>query len=483
MKKTRGKVVISFLALLFTFNLAQADFDFDVSDLFSLNTAFDEHNYSATSNLFSLNTAFNERSYTAFSNLFDLNTAFQPDDRIVVAFEEGWNLISINITPPEEFWVREEGPNIIRMMNQLRIDEDNHHVEMMKDEDGRFYLPAWGFNNIPYWNLTQGYQVKIDDEGLSTTWYGEPIEADVDVPLFENWNIAAYFPTYELDASAPHFYVLSPIIDDLIAAKNNDGQFIAPAFGFSNMPPWRESQGYMIKMESDLTLNYPVEQDERLLASTGSQLCTPASEQHWRNPVQTGANLSLLVCLEDDQAADGDQIAVFSTEGRVVGSGTVNDCRCGIAVWGDDDHTETIDGLREAEAFTLKLWNADRRIEQPLTVDNFLQGSSLTYTSNDLLAISVVIEAGIPDDYFMESAYPNPFNSVVRLTYGLPQASRVTLQVYDVEGRLVTTITNNTMPAGYHTALWNGSEISSGSYFVRMETTGFSDIRKVTLVK
>ena len=484
MNQIKCKVVISFLALIFTFNIAHADLDFDISDLFSLNTAFDEHHHSAISGLFNLHTAFDEHRYSALSDLFNLNTAFQPDDRIVINWNENWNMISLNVVPPEEFWENEEGPDVILMMEHLRIDEEHHHVLILKDQDGRFYSPAFNFNNIPYWNFANGYHVKMDSEGLRSTFYGTPISADEDILLDNGWNIAAYFPTYELDASAPHFYVLSSILDDLIIAKNSSGEFIAPAYDFSNMPPWRESQGYLIKVNEDVILNYPQQQDEQLLASIDSPLSTSSSQQHWRNPVRTGNNMSFLVYLDYGKAADGDQIAVFNTQGKVVGCGIVADNRCGIAVWGDDDHTETIDGLREGEAFTLKLWNADQHIEQPLLVESFLQGSSLTYAVNDVLAISAMIETClIPDDYFLANAYPNPFNSVIRLNYGLPETARLSIKVYDISGRLVSTLVDTDQPAGYHSTLWNGNTTSSGTYLVNMESNNFSTVRKITLVK
>jgi len=180
---------------------------------------------------------------------------------LTVPLQRDWNLISINVTPPQNFWGREEGPDIIRMMEQLRIDEDSHHVLLMKDEDGRFYFPSFAFNNIPYWDLSQGYQVKVDAD-FEAVWAGEPISAGADIPLERDWNLIAYYPTYELDASAPDYYVLSPIIDHVEIAKDGDGYFMTPEFDFSNMPPWCEGQGYQVKVDEDVVLNYPEDRED-----------------------------------------------------------------------------------------------------------------------------------------------------------------------------------------------------------------------------
>ena len=175
-----------------------------------------------------------------------------------ILFEEGWKLISLNVSPAAEFYTEDEdrGPNVELMMEQLRIDEDNHHIELMKDEDGRFYAPAQGFNNIPYWNLLEGYLVKVD-ERVEANWEGEMIPADTDIPLEEGWNLIAYLPTYELDASAPDFQVLSPILDQVEMAKDVSGRFMAPEWNFSNMEAWRETNGYQVEVNEDVVLNYP----------------------------------------------------------------------------------------------------------------------------------------------------------------------------------------------------------------------------------
>ena len=97
---------------------------------------------------------------------------------------------------------------------------------------------------------------------------------------------------------------------------------------------------------------------------------------------------------------------------------------------------------------------------------------------------SNVIEMDIlPSEFSLEAAYPNPFNSMTRLAYGLPEASSVQVNVFDISGRLVANLVNGEMQAGYHTAVWNAENVSTGLYLVRMETSGFVGIRKVMLVK
>ena len=400
-----------------------------------------------------------------------------------VQFERGWNMISINILPHEEFWAREEGPDILLMTEQLRIDEENHHIILMKDGAGQFYAPPFEFNSIPYWNLTQGYQIKVD-EAVLAVWSGEAIPPDADIPLEEGWNLIAYLPTYQLDASAPDFQVLAPIIDHVLIAKDGLGQFLSPAFNFSNMTPWRETQGYQVKVDADVVLNYPQEQDE--VAFHAVLADAPVCQiGHW-NIDPTSENMSVLITsLKVGQvflSANGSQIAALSPDGLLVGSGTVNaESRCGLAVWGDDLSTDQIDGLQAGEGFALKLWDAGTETE--LSVETIQHGAGLVYATDSFTALDLSMQSAIPGDFYLSQAYPNPFNSMTKLSYGLPETGQVSIRVYDLSGRCVETLIDGLQTAGHHSVTWDGCEIASGVYIIKMRSAGFSSVRKVVLVK
>jgi hypothetical protein len=85
-------------------------------------------------------------------------------------------------------------------------------------------------------------------------------------------------------------------------------------------------------------------------------------------------------------------------------------------------------------------------------------------------------ETVVPEDHeFSICNYPNPFNPATMISYKLAEAGQVKLQVFDLSGRLAATIVNEAKPAGSYTAQWNGSHLSSGTYFLRLVIT---DINK-----
>ncbi len=404
---------------------------------------------------------------------------------IRVLLDAGWNMISINVSPQdEELWVREEGPDIRRMLEQLRIDEEQHHIQLFKDGNGRFYTPAFGFNNIPYWNLFEGYQANVDED-VEAVWTGEEIPADTDVPLNMTWNLIAYLPTYELDASSPDFYVLSPIIDFVFLAKDVDGRFMSPQFNFSNMPPWRETQGYQVKIESDdpIILNYPPEQ-EGLACQDESAVRCPQRESAVRCPhltENTGENMSVLVTsINGIRTNAGDQIGAFNSDGRIVGVGTIyTDGRCGLAVWGDDPLTDEVDGLLEGEVFELRLLDSG----QNLLIESIQSGQGLVYKTDEFTVLDVAVETSIPTEFYLTQAYPNPFNSTTIITYGLPVESNVSLNLYDLSGRLIQTLIEGKGQAGVQTTILNAANLPSGLYFVRLSASAHVFTRKVMLVR
>lgn len=89
----------------------------------------------------------------------------------------------------------------------------------------------------------------------------------------------------------------------------------------------------------------------------------------------------------------------------------------------------------------------------------------------------------IPGNYFLTDVYPNPFNSIAKLSYGLPESGPVSVRIFDGAGRLVETVYDGFSVAGSHDFTWNASDIPAGIYMVCMEANGFHEVRKALLVK
>ena len=400
---------------------------------------------------------------------------------LLLDLQESWNLISINIDPRQFYSDDEErGPSVPLLFEQLENEEGNQPVELLKDELGQFWVPEWDFTNIDFWNLTQGYQVCLT-EAAEAAFQGRRIAPDADIPIEPGWNFIVYFPEYDLDSSAPDFYVLSPIFDSLIHAKDGQGRFMSMEFRFSNMVPWTQGQGYHVKIDAEvpIILNYPPERED--IAVFGLEEC-PENKTF---PIPSSQNMSILInSISGVEPHAGDIISAYSPLGKKIGSGEFTSNRCGMAVWGDEEMTETIEGALKDEEFALKFWDADENAERNLDVKSVLAGNGLTFESNGFTALDVEVQSAVPKDYYLSQNFPNPFNSKTRLTYGSPENAYVSLSVFDMNGRVIEELLKGTVVAGNYTVTWYASNVSAGIYLVQMKSsTGFKSVVKVMLLK
>jgi len=89
----------------------------------------------------------------------------------------------------------------------------------------------------------------------------------------------------------------------------------------------------------------------------------------------------------------------------------------------------------------------------------------------------------IPDSYGMSQNYPNPFNPTTAINYALKEDVHVTLQVYDITGRLVATLVDGVQNAGHHVAEFNAANLPSGSYLYKIQAGNYSATRNMMLLK
>ena len=88
-----------------------------------------------------------------------------------------------------------------------------------------------------------------------------------------------------------------------------------------------------------------------------------------------------------------------------------------------------------------------------------------------------------PSEFYLDPAYPNPFNPVTNIEYGLPEDGFVSVLVYDISGRVIAELVSDVRAAGYHTIVWYAHDQSSGLYFVKITNQEFTKVQKLMLLK
>jgi hypothetical protein len=103
------------------------------------------------------------------------------------------------------------------------------------------------------------------------------------------------------------------------------------------------------------------------------------------------------------------------------------------------------------------------------------------FTTVPLVVINISSE--IPTEYKLYSNYPNPFNPTTSIRYDIPRSGNVLLRVFDALGREVETLVNEKQTSGTFEATWNASQFPSGVYFYKLVTDGFSETKRMLMIK
>lgn len=132
---------------------------------------------------------------------------------------------------------------------------------------------------------------------------------------------------------------------------------------------------------------------------------------------------------------------------------------------------ETTFTMLNSQPFPLPVW-----IDSPLaagTYSYFVQAvdssNNVSLPSDTVVGSPIVgvtqSDAALPSDISLHANFPNPFNPFTTIQFDLPQASRVTLKIFDLIGREIATLLDETRTAGTHTVHWNAKDAASGVYY------------------
>ena len=389
-----------------------------------------------------------------------------------IELAQGWNLVS-SPTPPAD-------PDHRAVWRDL-VERGN--LEMVKDQAGFFYRPAINFKNLGAWDTQYGYQAKVAHPDTLVV-PGDAIADDSPISLERVWSIVAYYPRESL--TAPQAFV--NIEDILEMVKDDRGRFYRPVIGFTNMGTLKRGKAYQVKVTEVGDLVYPVGQMRNAECGVRNGDATAQQAGHYASPEPTGANMSVLIADCGSRIGELGEIGVFTKDGLCVGAASFrnleSEIRIGLAVWGDDPTTPEIDGALEGERLDFRLW--DGQAGTPILL-KWTEGEGVYRTDGFAMGEVNLGQAGtpilLPAEFALYNTYPNPFNAVSRIAFDLPEASKVSIRVFDIAGREVAVLVSSNLEAGSHTAVWNAEKFNSGVYLVKMQAGSFVEVRKATILK
>ncbi len=108
--------------------------------------------------------------------------------------------------------------------------------------------------------------------------------------------------------------------------------------------------------------------------------------------------------------------------------------------------------------------------------------AALTVKYSQLVGIQN-ISSELPERFELFQNYPNPFNPATTIIVSIPKESEITLKIYDITGKEVSSLADGILKAGLYKFTFNATELPSGIYFYNLQTDGFTETKKMVLIK
>ena len=93
------------------------------------------------------------------------------------------------------------------------------------------------------------------------------------------------------------------------------------------------------------------------------------------------------------------------------------------------------------------------------------------------------LKSSLPNEFRLDQNYPNPFNPSTMISYSVPTYGFVNLAVFNLMGEKVAQLVNKNVSEGNHRVSFNASDLTNGVYFYKIETTGFTRVKKLIVLK
>jgi hypothetical protein len=184
-------------------------------------------------------------------------------------------------------------------------------------------------------------------------------------------------------------------------------------------------------------------------------------------PAEIGTNYYQTLCASNPRPFDTRRIVVWASDQQDGDSWAVVGRFAGVSGttaydWFASDPVTGIGGSP-----MLNMSGDDEPVKDPKSLDDLNSSGSST----------------LPLRYELYPIYPNPFNPDTRIRFDIPETVNVSLQVFSIDGRLVETLISGSHPAGSHVLSFDGSNLATGTYILRMQAGSFSANQKMLLVK
>jgi fibronectin type 3 domain-containing protein len=355
-------------------------------------------------------------------------------------------------------------------------------VFIARDDHGNFYVPEFNIYSLDTLSNLEGYAVFLQgSESHTIDITGTQI--DPATPLALHPFVNNYLP-YIVPTAMASEHALSSIADDILIVWNNQGEFIVPSYGlwFLNTFEPGKIYGTFLSGSESIEFSYPSPQLANISYNVWEELKPAMISQHY-DVVKTGNVHPIVITDVQGDIQIGDEIAVYA-EGVLVGATRIAslDLPIPITAWGEiKQYGIDIPGYSTGDEIEFRIWSIEQNKELKVTAN--LDGKYFGETPLTTGSIIVHSQDLIPTEFALNPAYPNPFNPITTISYDIALDGQVKLAVYDLQGRLISELTNEIQSAGNYSINWNANEFASGIYILRMTTSEYQSSQRIILLK
>ena len=356
---------------------------------------------------------------------------------------------------------------------------------MCNDDNGNYYAPSFGVNQIGEYDIAEGYYIFLD--GMDNQVFEIEGTNQSDVIIALNALQVNLIP-YLLEECMAIEEIFEGIVDDILIVQDDNGRYYVPSFGVMSLTEMCPGEAYEIFLMGmdDIEFQYPQLDG---LARTQSE-----SSIYWEEYVQssktlqydfkeTGISHPVIITHIEGEVEIGDELVAYA-HGEVVGASRIIDLDSPIviAAWGSfREFGADLPGYDNGDAIELRLWSENEQSEL-LVISDLDVGE---FGNSPLSAGTAIAynKLAVPVEFTLSPAYPNPFNPTTTISFAIPAYAQVSIAVYNLQGREVVSLANGSYDAGYHQVIWNADSHSTGVYFVKMVAGSYVNTQKLMLVK
>ena len=335
-----------------------------------------------------------------------------------ISLSMGWNMISSYIIPVD--------PDMMAVISDIQSD-----ILLVKDYLGQTAIPILSLNSIGNWNVTHGYKVKASAPVTLTIGCQQANPLTTPIPVSTGWSIISYLRNTSMDIAT----ALGSINAELLISKDAEGNVYLPSIGINTIGNMIPGQGYKVKVTNSTVLTYPA----NAKSSGLSFYQKPSIPEHFQISQNTGFNATVVLpdkCIDGTLSA-GDEIGIYSEDGRLAGAAVYQGTSMAIAVWGDDLTTgDQVEGMLEGQEFIYKVWRKDRNKEFGMKVE--YAGGDIVYLNDGLSFLKKIEIADKQYDREVSfECYPNPNEGEFEIRLHQEEYEPFVVEVLNMVGQVV----------------------------------------------